>query len=87
MDLDFNRNEDHNKLLASELRKRLQQVALGGGTKAIEKQHAKGKLTARERIDYLLDKNRETIEIGAFAGDKMYAEHGGCPSGGENGLH
>ncbi|HBB48053.1 MAG TPA: methylcrotonoyl-CoA carboxylase [Flavobacteriaceae bacterium] len=82
MDLDFNRNEDHNKLLASELRKRLQQVALGGGTKAIEKQHAKGKLTARERIDYLLDKNRETIEIGAFAGDKMYAEHGGCPSGG-----
>ena len=82
MDLDFNRNEDHNKLLASDLRKRLQKVALGGGNTAIEKQHAKGKLTARERIDYLLDKNRETIEIGAFAGDKMYPEHGGCPSGG-----
>jgi acetyl-CoA carboxylase carboxyltransferase component len=82
MDLDFNRNEDHNKLLASELRKRLQKVSLGGGEKAIEKQHVKGKLTARERIDYLLDKNRETIEIGAFAGDKMYPEHGGCPSGG-----
>jgi len=82
MDLDFNRNEDHNKLLASDLRKRLQKVALGGGNAAIEKQHAKGKLTARERIDYLLDKNRETIEIGAFAGDKMYPEHGGCPSGG-----
>ena len=82
MDLDFNRNEDHNKLLASYLRKRLQKVALGGGNAAIEKQHAKGKLTARERIDYLLDKNRETIEIGAFAGDKMYPEHGGCPSGG-----
>ena len=82
MDIDFNRNEDHNKLLASELRKRLQKVALGGGKAAIEKQHAKGKLTARERIDYLLDKNRETIEIGAFAGDQMYAEHGGCPSGG-----
>ncbi len=82
MDLDFNRNEDHNKLLASELRKRLQKVSLGGGEKAIEKQHAKGKITARERIDYLLDKNRETIEIGAFAGDKMYPEHGGCPSGG-----
>ena len=81
MDLDFNRNEDHNKLLASDLRKRLQKVALGGNA-AIEKQHAKGKLTARERIDYLLDKNRETIEIGAFAGDKMYPEHGGCPSGG-----
>ncbi|MGB1136310.1 MAG: acyl-CoA carboxylase subunit beta [Flavobacteriaceae bacterium] len=82
MDIDFNRNEDHNKLSASELRKRLQKVALGGGKAAIEKQHAKGKLTARERIDYLLDKNRETIEIGAFAGDQMYAEHGGCPSGG-----
>jgi len=82
MDIDFNRNEDHNKLLASELLKRLQKVALGGGKAAIEKQHAKGKLTARERIDYLLDKNRETIEIGAFAGDQMYAEHGGCPSGG-----
>lgn len=82
MDIDFNRNEDHNKLLASELRKRLQKVALGGGKAAIEKQHAKGKLTARERIDYLLDKNRESIEIGAFAGDQMYAEHGGCPSGG-----
>lgn len=82
MDLDFNRNEDHNKLLASDLRKRLQKVALGGGNTAIEKQHAKGKLTARERIDYLLDKNRETIEIGAFAGEKMYPEHGGCPSGG-----
>ena len=82
MDLEFNRNEDHNKLLASELRKRLQKVSLGGGLNAIEKQHAKGKLTARERIDYLLDNNRETIEIGAFAGDKMYQEHGGCPSGG-----
>jgi len=82
MDLDFNRNEDHNKLLASDLRKRLHKVALGGGNAAIEKQHAKGKLTARERIDYLFDKNRETIEIGAFAGDKMYPEHGGCPSGG-----
>jgi 3-methylcrotonyl-CoA carboxylase beta subunit len=82
MDLDFNRNEDHNKLLASELRKRLQKVSLGGGAKAIEKQHAKGKLTARERIDYLLDKRRESIEIGAFAGDNMYQEHGGCPSGG-----
>ncbi|MDG1063203.1 MAG: carboxyl transferase domain-containing protein [Flavobacteriaceae bacterium] len=82
MNLDFNRNEDHNKLLASDLRKRLAQVALGGGKTAIEKQHSKGKLTARERIDYLLDKQRESIEIGAFAGDGMYAEHGGCPSAG-----
>ncbi len=82
MDLDFNRNEDHNKMLASELRKRLQKVALGGGKLAIEKQHAKGKLTARERIDYLLDNNKENLEIGALAGDQMYTDHGGCPSGG-----
>src|SRR5690606_16989183 len=48
----------------------------------IEKLHSEGKMTARERIDYLLDKNSESIEIGAFAGEDMYQEHGGCPSGG-----
>ncbi|WP_299227954.1 acyl-CoA carboxylase subunit beta [uncultured Psychroserpens sp.] len=82
MDLNFNKNEDHNKLLLSELKKRLAKVKLGGGAKRIEKHHAKGKMTARERIDYLLDSKKQAIEIGAFAGDDMYEEHGGCPSGG-----
>ena len=82
MDLSFNKNEDHNKLLLSDLRKRFAKVKLGGGEKRIEKHHAKGKMTARERIDYLLDKKKKSIEIGAFAGDGMYKEHGGCPSGG-----
>ncbi len=82
MDLKFNKNEDHNKLLVSELKKRLAKVKLGGGKARIEKQHDQGKLTARERIDYLLDKGKDSIEIGAFAGDGMYEEHGGCPSGG-----
>ena len=82
MDINFNKNEDHNKLLVSDLTKRLAQVKLGGGAKRIEKHHAKGKMTARERIAYLLDANSKNIEIGAFAGDKMYQEHGGCPSGG-----
>ncbi len=82
MDLTFNKNEDHNRQLASALRKNLVRVALGGGVKRIEKLHSKGKMTARERIDYLLDKNTNCIEIGAFAGDNMYQEHGGCPSGG-----
>ncbi|RDY61738.1 acyl-CoA carboxylase subunit beta [Flagellimonas nanhaiensis] len=82
MDLNFNKNEDHNKLKLSELRKKLTLVKLGGGKKRIEKHHAKGKMTARERIDYLLDNDSETIEIGAFAGEGMYEEHGGCPSGG-----
>ncbi|MDT0559431.1 carboxyl transferase domain-containing protein [Ichthyenterobacterium sp. W332] len=82
MDINFNKNEDHNKLLVSDLRKRFAKVKLGGGEKRIEKHHAKGKLTARERIDYLLDSKAKSIEIGAFAGDGMYKEHGGCPSGG-----
>jgi acetyl-CoA carboxylase carboxyltransferase component len=82
MDLKFNKNEDHNKLSVSELKKRLAQVKLGGGKARIEKQHAKGKMTARERIDYLLDEGRDSLEIGAFAGDGMYEEHGGCPSAG-----
>lgn len=82
MDLNFNKNEDYNKLLASDLRVKLSKIKLGGGQKGIDKHHEKGKLTARERIEYLLDKNSKSIEIGAFAGDDMYAEHGGCPSGG-----
>lgn len=82
MDLTFNKNEDHNKLLASELRQKLTKVKLGGGQKRIDKLHEKGKMTARERIDYLLDDNQKSIEIGAFAGEDMYQEHGGCPSGG-----
>ncbi|MCK8519980.1 acyl-CoA carboxylase subunit beta [Aquimarina sp. D1M17] len=82
MDLNFNKNEDHNKLLVSELRRRLTKVKLGGGEKRIQKLHSKGKMTARERIDYLLDKDSKCIEVGAFAGEDMYAEHGGCPSGG-----
>ena len=82
MDLTFNKNEDHNKLKLSELKRKLATVKLGGGKKRIEKQHANGKMTARERIDYLLDKNTNSIEIGAFAGEGMYEEHGGCPSGG-----
>lgn len=82
MDLKFNKNEDHNKLLVSELKKRLAQVKLGGGKSRIEKQHAKGKMTARERIAYLLDDDARSVEIGALVGEGMYEEHGGCPSGG-----
>jgi 3-methylcrotonyl-CoA carboxylase beta subunit len=82
MDLKFNRNEDFNKLKWSEVRQKLDKIALGGGKKRIEKEHAKGKMTARERIDYLLDADKDQIEIGAFAGYEMYEEHGGCPAGG-----
>lgn len=82
MDINFNKNEDHNKLLLSNLKQRFAKVKLGGGEKRIKKLHDQGKMSARERIDYLLDKNSHSIEIGAFAGDGMYEEHGGCPSGG-----
>ncbi|MEO5776153.1 MAG: carboxyl transferase domain-containing protein [Flavobacterium sp.] len=82
MDINFNKNEDHNKLLLTNLKTQFAKVKLGGGAKRIEKLHAEGKMTARERIDYLLDAKAKSIEIGAFVGDGMYAEHGGCPSGG-----
>jgi len=82
MDINFNKNEDHNKLLLSDLRSKFSKVKLGGGHQTIEKHHSKGKMTARERIDYLLDAKSNSIEIGAFAGYGMYENHGGCPSGG-----
>lgn len=82
MHIEQNRNEDALKLALSELRTRLAQISLGGGKKAIEKQHEKNKLTARERISYLVDDMEQFIEIGSFAGYEMYAEYGGCPAGG-----
>ncbi|PKP18075.1 MAG: methylcrotonoyl-CoA carboxylase [Bacteroidetes bacterium HGW-Bacteroidetes-23] len=82
MDINFNKNEDHNKLILAELKRRFAIIKLGGGEKRIAKLHAEGKMTARERIDYLLDEKAKSIEIGGFVGDGMYAEHGGCPSGG-----
>ena len=80
--LEFNNNEDKMKLLISGLQRKMEHVKAGGGKSRAEKEHQKGKLTARERIDYLLDEKTRSIEIGAFAADGMYAEHGGCPSAG-----
>jgi acetyl-CoA carboxylase carboxyltransferase component len=82
MNLEFNKNEDVMKLAISAMEQKLEKIYLGGGQKRLDKQRADGKMTARERIDYLLDKDSKTIEIGAFTGDGMYAEHGGCPAGG-----
>ncbi|MEO5674834.1 MAG: acyl-CoA carboxylase subunit beta [Chitinophagales bacterium] len=81
-ELQLNKNEDANLLLMSEVRQRLDKIKMGGGKKNIKKQHEKGKLTARERIEYLLDKETTQFEIGAFAGYEMYEDHGGCPAGG-----
>jgi acetyl-CoA carboxylase carboxyltransferase component len=82
MNIEQNKNEDVIKLEVAEMKRKLDIIHQGGGSKKIEKQHAKGKLTARERIAYLVDSTDEMIEIGAFAGYEMYKEHGGCPAGG-----
>src|SRR5476649_525273 len=82
MDIEFNKNEDINKQLVYELHTRLKKAYLGGGEKAAAKQKEKGKMLARERVAYLLDKDKPWLEIAALAGDGLYAEHGGCPSGG-----
>jgi len=82
MNLEFNKNEDVFKQSLVEMRQRLEKIYEGGGKKAIEKQRSQNKLTPRERIDYLIDKDKPFIEIGAFAGYDMYDEQGGCPAGG-----
>ncbi len=82
MNVEFNRNEDQLKQLSFALSQKFQKVSLGGGEKRIAAHKAKGKFTARERIAYLLDKGAAQVEIGAFAGEGMYKEEGGCPGGG-----
>lgn len=82
MNLEFNRNEDIMKQSLSDLRQEFTKITEGGGKKAIQRQREKNKLTARERIDYLVDTGKPFIEIGAYAGYGMYKEQGGCPAGG-----
>ena len=82
IDIEKNKNEDNMKLLTSRLKHRLVKIRLGGGIRKIEKLQKQGKMTARERINYLVDNGSKQIEIGAFAGYEMYSEYGGCPAGG-----
>ncbi len=82
MNIEANANEDWMKLKLSETKQHLTKIKLGGGKKAADKQHVKNKLTARERIEFLIDTNKPFIEIGSFAGFEMYEEQGGCPAGG-----
>jgi 3-methylcrotonyl-CoA carboxylase beta subunit len=81
-ELNFNKNEDYMKQQISKMKRKLEKIYEGGGIAKIKKQHDQGKLTARERIDFLKDDDSDFLELGAFVGEGMYAEHGGCPSGG-----
>jgi len=81
-ELEFNKNEDQYKHLLHQLHVKAATTRLGGGEKKIAEQHQKGKLTARERIEYLTDKGTEFLEVGLFAGKNMYKEVGGSPSSG-----
>ncbi|HNE49286.1 MAG TPA: carboxyl transferase domain-containing protein, partial [Saprospiraceae bacterium] len=82
IDIEVSKNEDSLKLEVSRIKRLMQVIEKGGGEKRLEKIRSQGKMTARERIEYLLDKDREYIEIGGFAGYGMYEEGGGCPAGG-----
>jgi acetyl-CoA carboxylase carboxyltransferase component len=73
---------DAMKLKLSDLDHQFQTVKLGGGQARIDKEHSKGKLTARERLSLLMDAHEAVLEVGAFSGHGMYKEHGGCPGGG-----
>ena len=82
MSIALEKNKDQNKLLVADLNKKTAQMKLGGGKSRLEKIRLQGKMTARERINFLLDENTKSIEIGTLAGYDMYKENGGCPSGG-----
>jgi acetyl-CoA carboxylase carboxyltransferase component len=82
MNIDFNRNEDSMKLLLGKLNEKLAVARQGGGKKNADKQYAQGKMLARERVEYLIDKDKNFFEFGTLAADGMYEEYGGCPSAG-----
>ncbi len=82
IDIEFSKNEDAYLLKLAKLDREKESIFLGGGKKRIDKQHAKGKLTARERVNYLIDNGEEFFEIGSFAAHGMYNNHGGCPAAG-----
>lgn len=68
--------------LVAEVQQQEAAIRMGGGRGAIERQHAKGRLTARERIERLIDPDTSTLEIGLWAGWEMYSHWGGAPSAG-----
>lgn len=80
--LSFNQNEDHHRLAIAKLAHRMNTIRQGGGKKRLEHLKKEGKMSARERIEHLIDPESEFLEMGAFAAFEMYEEHGGCPAAG-----
>jgi 3-methylcrotonyl-CoA carboxylase beta subunit len=81
-DIEFNKNEDSLRQHVDHLKQRLSKIAEGGGQKNAAKQKELGKMLARERINYLIDKGSDFIEVGAIAAEGMYEDYGGCPAAG-----
>ena len=75
-------NRTANLALLAEVEERAATTRLGGGAKAIARLHDRGKLSARERIELLIDPGSDFLEIGLFVADGMYEEEGGAPSAG-----
>ena len=82
INLEAAKNEDAMKIALGIVNRQLAKIYEGGGKKRLEKEHAAGKMTVRERVAYLLDEEKPQIEVGAFAGFEMYEAEGGCPAGG-----
>jgi len=78
----FFRNEQSFEKLMQLVRSREEVIKLGGGRKAVDRHHKRGKLTARERIQRLIDPGSTFLEVGLFAAYEMYEEFGGAPSSG-----
>jgi 3-methylcrotonyl-CoA carboxylase beta subunit len=78
----FEKNMRSMAELVSAIRKQEEEISQGGGAKAIDSQHSKSRLTARERINLLVDRDTQFFELGLYAAFEMYEEWGGAPAAG-----
>ena len=82
MNLEQEKNKDFIKMAWAKIEERVRSIKLGGGKSSLKKLKEQGKLSARERINYLVDDTNEIFEVGVLAAENMYDEYGGCPSAG-----
>ena len=82
MNLEKEINEDALKMAWANLQERIRKIKQGGGKSRLKRLSEQGKLSARERINKLVDNPDDVYEVGILAAEKMYTEYGGCPSAG-----